>query len=94
MKLKLALVRLASRDGDTPYNLQRTQDAIATCAPGTDIVMFPEVQLTGFLDPSDLARVAEPLDGPSRCTAPRRRRARWKTRCSRAAVSRPIRSAT
>ncbi|RKU02212.1 carbon-nitrogen hydrolase [Burkholderia sp. Nafp2/4-1b] len=65
MKLKLDIIQLAGRDGDTPYNLQRTLDAIATCAPGTDIVMFPEVQLTGFLDASELERVAEPLDGPS-----------------------------
>ncbi|KML61324.1 carbon-nitrogen hydrolase [Burkholderia cepacia] len=65
MKLKLDIVQLAGRDGDTHYNLQRTLDAIATCAPGTDIVMFPEAQLTGFLDPSNLAEVAEPLDGPS-----------------------------
>ena len=65
MKLKLDIVQLAGRDGDTHYNLQRTLEAIATCAPGTDIVMFPEAQLTGFLDPSNLADVAEPLDGPS-----------------------------
>ncbi|QVN19509.1 carbon-nitrogen hydrolase family protein [Burkholderia pyrrocinia] len=65
MKLKLDIVQLAGRDGDTHYNLQRTLEAIATTAPGTDIVMFPEAQLTGFLDPSNLAEVAEPLDGPS-----------------------------
>ncbi|WP_175971778.1 carbon-nitrogen hydrolase family protein [Burkholderia sp. BCC0322] len=65
MKLKLDIVQLAGRDGDTHYNLQRTLEAIATCAPGTDIVMFPEAQLTGFLDPSNLAECAEPLDGPS-----------------------------
>ena len=65
MKLKLDIVQLAGRDGDTRYNLQRTLEAITACAPGTDIVMFPEAQLTGFLDPSNLADVAEPLDGPS-----------------------------
>ncbi|HHT8897608.1 TPA: carbon-nitrogen hydrolase family protein [Burkholderia cenocepacia] len=65
MKLKLDIVQLAGRDGDTPTNLRRTLEAIATCAPGTDLVMFPEAQLTGFLDPSNLAGLAEPLDGPS-----------------------------
>ncbi|MGU7779712.1 nitrilase-related carbon-nitrogen hydrolase [Burkholderia sp. PU8-34] len=65
MKLKVDINQLAGRDGDTRYNLERTLDAIATCAPGTDIVMFPEAQLTGFLDPGNLAAVAEPLDGPS-----------------------------
>ncbi|MPV56125.1 carbon-nitrogen hydrolase, partial [Burkholderia sp. BE24] len=60
MKLKLDIDQLAGRDGDTPYNLQRTLDAIAACAPATDLVMFPEAQLTGFLDPSNLATVAQP----------------------------------
>jgi (R)-amidase len=31
MKLKLDIVQLAGRDGDTHYNLQRTLEAIATC---------------------------------------------------------------
>ncbi|MGS0893177.1 carbon-nitrogen hydrolase family protein [Burkholderia stagnalis] len=65
MKLKLDIVQLAGRDGDTPYNLRRTLEAISTCAPDTDIVMFPEAQLTGFLDAPSLAACAEPLDGPS-----------------------------
>ncbi|WP_431822046.1 carbon-nitrogen hydrolase family protein [Burkholderia sp. F1] len=65
MTLKLDINQLAGRDGDTRYNLQRTLDAIATCAPDTDIVMFPELQLTGFLDADDVAALAERLDGPS-----------------------------
>ncbi|WP_084902141.1 carbon-nitrogen hydrolase family protein [Burkholderia ubonensis] len=65
MKLKLDINQLAGRDGDTRYNLQRTLDAIATCAPDTDIVMFPELQLTGFPAPDNVAALAEPLDGPS-----------------------------
>ncbi|KVS43996.1 carbon-nitrogen hydrolase [Burkholderia ubonensis] len=63
--MKLDINQLAGRDGDTRYNLQRTLDAIATCAPDTDIVMFPELQLTGFPDSDDVAALAEPLDGPS-----------------------------
>jgi (R)-amidase len=63
--MKLELVQLSGRDGDVAYNLQRTLDAIAHCAPGTDIVMFPEAQLTGFLGHENLAQLAEPLDGPS-----------------------------
>lgn len=30
--MKIELVQLAGRDGDTAYNLQRTLHAIATCA--------------------------------------------------------------
>ncbi|WP_280376450.1 carbon-nitrogen hydrolase family protein [Pseudomonas sp. BN515] len=63
--MKLELVQLAGRDGDTAYNLARTLDAIAQCAPGTDIVVFPEAQITGFLNRQNIAERAEPLDGPS-----------------------------
>jgi (R)-amidase len=63
--MKLELVQMAGRDGDTAYNLQRTLDAIATCAPDTDIVVFPEAQLTGFLSPENIAEFAEPIDGHS-----------------------------
>lgn len=63
--MKLELIQLAGRDGDTVYNLQRTLQAIAHCAPGTDIVVFPEAQLTGFLNPQNIAERAEALDGAS-----------------------------
>ncbi|WP_179401952.1 carbon-nitrogen hydrolase family protein [Burkholderia guangdongensis] len=63
--MKIEIVQLAGRDGDTAYNLNRAQKAIATCAPDTDIVIFPESYLTGFLDVGQLAACAEPLDGPS-----------------------------
>ncbi|MVV49740.1 carbon-nitrogen hydrolase family protein [Pseudomonas sp. PB120] len=63
--MKLELVQMAGRDGDVAYNLQRTLDAIADCGPGTDIVMFPESHITGFLNHDNIARLAEPLQGPS-----------------------------
>lgn len=63
--MKLELVQLAGRDGDTAYNLSRTLDAVAQCAPDTDIVIFPEAQITGFLNQQNIAERAEPLDGPS-----------------------------
>ncbi len=63
--MKLELVQMAGRDGDTSYNLQRTLDAIASCAADTDIVVFPESLITGFPAPHTVARLAEPLDGPS-----------------------------
>lgn len=63
--MKLELVQLAGRDGDVAYNLQRTLAAIASCAPGTDIVVFPEAQISGFLNRQNIAELAEPLDGPS-----------------------------
>lgn len=63
--MKLELVQLAGRDGDTPYNLERTLSAIGACAADTDIMVFPEAQLTGFLNPHTIAAQAEPLDGPT-----------------------------
>ncbi|WNW10302.1 carbon-nitrogen hydrolase family protein [Pseudomonas sp. DTU_2021_1001937_2_SI_NGA_ILE_001] len=63
--MKVELVQLAGRDGDTAYNLQRTLEAIRRCAVGTDLVVFPETQLMGFPTQDTIRRVAEPLDGPS-----------------------------
>ena len=63
--MKVELVQLAGRDGDTAYNLERTLAAIAACAPDTDLVVFPETQLMGFPTEESVAAVAEPLDGPS-----------------------------
>lgn len=63
--MKVELVQLAGRDGDTAYNLGRTLAAIHACATDTDLVVFPETQLMGFPTEDNVARLAEPLDGPS-----------------------------
>ena len=63
--MKIELVQLAGRDGDTAYNLSRTLNAIATCADDTDLLVFPETHLTGFVGGKQLAQVAEPLTGPT-----------------------------
>ncbi|MDF0733051.1 carbon-nitrogen hydrolase family protein [Pseudomonas entomophila] len=63
--MKVELVQLAGRDGDTAYNLGRTLAAIHACPRGTDLVVFPETQLMGFPTEANIAQLAEPLDGPS-----------------------------
>lgn len=63
--MKVELVQLAGRDGDTAYNLQRTLAAIADCAADSDLLVFPETQLMGFPSADTVAEVAEPLNGPS-----------------------------
>lgn len=63
--MKIEIVQLAGSDGDTAYNLNRAKQAIAACAADTDIVVFPEAHLTGFLEAGQLASHAEPVDGPS-----------------------------
>ena len=63
--MNIELVQLAGRDGDTAYNLSRTLNAIATCAGDTDLLVFPETHLSGFVGSQQLAQVAEPLTGPT-----------------------------
>jgi (R)-amidase len=63
--MKIELLQMAGRDGDTAYNLERTLQAIASSAPGSDLLLFPETQLMGFANAEQLREVAEPLDGPS-----------------------------
>ncbi len=64
--MKVELVQLAGRDGDTvPWNLARTLEAIPACAADTRLVVFPETHLTGFPSEDNIAALAEPLDGPT-----------------------------
>ena len=63
--MKIELVQLGGRDGDTAYNLKRAVQAIASCAADTDLLVFPETHLMGFADAEQLVDVAENIDGPS-----------------------------
>ena len=63
--MKVELVQIAGRDGDTAHNLERALAAIADCAADTELVVFPETHLTGFPSEDNIASLAEPLDGPT-----------------------------
>ena len=63
--MKVELVQIAGRDGDTVHNLERALAAIADCAADTELVVFPETHLTGFPSEDNIAALAEPLDGPT-----------------------------
>ncbi|MCR4539161.1 carbon-nitrogen hydrolase family protein [Pseudomonas sp. 18.1.10] len=63
--MKIELMQLAGRDGDIAYNLRRALEAIATCGADTDLLVFPETHLMGFVAGEQLAEVAQPLDGPA-----------------------------
>lgn len=65
--MKIELMQLAGRDGDTAYNLGRTLDAIASRGADTDLLVFPETHLTGFVAGEHIAQVAQTLDGPALC---------------------------
>ena len=63
--MKVELVQLAGRDGDVAWNLARTLEAIHACADDSQLVVFPETQLTGFPTEQNIAAIAESIDGPS-----------------------------
>lgn len=68
-RLSIATVAAAPRWRDVPGNLKDVDAhlaAVARAAPGTELMLFPEANLTGYvLDAGDAARLAEPLDGPT-----------------------------
>jgi (R)-amidase len=62
--MKIELVQLSGRDGDTAYNLERTLQAIATCAVDTDLLIFPAPN-SSPKSPSPLTgRVCRPCNAP------------------------------
>ncbi|TDR47980.1 (R)-amidase [Pseudomonas brenneri] len=62
--MKIELMQLAGRDGNTAYNVARALAAIANCSTDTDLLVFPETHLMGFVGGEQMANVAEPLEGP------------------------------
>jgi (R)-amidase len=63
--MKVELAQLAGQDNGTDYNLRRALAAIAACASDTRLIVFPETHLMGFPSAETVARIAEPLDGPT-----------------------------
>lgn len=61
--MKIEVVQTTTRDGDTHYNLNSILEALAQCAPDTDIVLFPESHLTGFLSHENVAMLSESIEG-------------------------------
>lgn len=63
--MNVELAQITGRDGDTAYNLARALKVIETCASETELLVLPETYLTGFPTRTNVAQIAEPLDGPS-----------------------------
>lgn len=63
----VALEQIRTEPGDVTGNVARIVDRCAVrLGEGADIVVFPELAVPGYTtDPDLVARVAEPLDGPS-----------------------------
>ncbi|MDP9584192.1 UNVERIFIED_ORG: (R)-amidase [Burkholderia contaminans] len=62
---RIRIVQSALRDGDVTGNLAKALAIIAAARGATDLVVFSETYSSGFPTPDDVARLAEPLDGPS-----------------------------
>ena len=65
--MRLTILELAARWGEAPAVLDEVDARIAE-GPATDLVLLPEAALHGYVSPTgdfDLARFAEPLDGPT-----------------------------
>ncbi|WP_040263187.1 carbon-nitrogen hydrolase family protein [Pseudomonas massiliensis] len=63
--MKVELAQLAGQDNVTAHNLKQALAAIEACAPDTSLIVFPETHLMGFPSAETVARVSEPVDGPS-----------------------------
>lgn len=65
--LRVTVLELPATWGEPALALARAEALIAT-GPPSDLVLLPEQSLTGYVSPLgdfDLARFAEPLDGPT-----------------------------
>lgn len=63
--LRVALAQLAVVDGDVERNLEQMAQAMrAASRARADVLLLPELCLTGFVTGEALTRLAEPPDGP------------------------------
>ncbi|MER5889839.1 carbon-nitrogen hydrolase family protein [Streptomyces sp. NPDC001941] len=64
--LRTALLQSSGRPGDVAANLAALEDAAARAATtGAGLLVSPELFLTGYAIGDDVAKLAEPADGPA-----------------------------
>lgn len=63
--MQIEVGQLAGVDGDKERNLTVALAAIEQCAPSTQLLVLPELHITGFPSRRTVASLAEPVDGPS-----------------------------
>lgn len=62
-KLKIALAQMRCEKGDWPGNLARAEEYMAQAsAENCDIIVFPEMALSGYCDPQRFPEAVQPLD--------------------------------
>ncbi|MEM2104423.1 MAG: carbon-nitrogen hydrolase family protein [Candidatus Bathyarchaeia archaeon] len=65
-KFKVALAQLSCRRGDKNANLQKFEEYAAKAKQkGAELVIFPELSLTGYMMRDELYELAETIPGPS-----------------------------
>ena len=63
---KIAIAQLAIVDGDKNANLKKMKDAIKeACEKSVEIIVFPELMLTGLVEKDEVKALAEARDGNS-----------------------------
>ncbi|MEM1588803.1 MAG: carbon-nitrogen hydrolase family protein [Candidatus Bathyarchaeia archaeon] len=68
-KFKVALSQISCRRGDKQSNIQKIEDYTARAKQqGADLVIFPELSLTGYKLDDDIYSLAETIPGPSTTT--------------------------
>jgi len=61
--LRIALAQIRSEKGDWPGNLERAERYMAQArAQGCDIIVFPEMYLSGYCDPATFPDAIQPLN--------------------------------
>jgi predicted amidohydrolase len=63
METKIACAQFVPHSGDTDANLDRMA-SLCEQTDDSELVIFPELAITGYLAPPDMAHIAEPLQGP------------------------------
>ena len=65
VKLKIALAQMRCEKGDWPGNLAHTEEYMAQArSEKCDIIVFPEMGLSGYCDPARFPDSVQPLDSP------------------------------
>jgi predicted amidohydrolase len=63
---KIALAQLSCRQGDKAENLKKIKKAVARAKKqGAELVVFPELSLTGYVVRDEIYELAERIPGPS-----------------------------
>lgn len=65
-KIKIALAQINCKRGDKAENIRTMEMAVAKAKKqGADLIIFPELSLTGYVIRDQIYQIAEPIPGPS-----------------------------